>query len=347
MLKVIETLSTILWSIILLIVIAYVGRSYIDFDAYRYETEPFSSPVVHRVAVPPDRIWTSIDQDIRDSVAAAKTTALTVAERRLEGWHDQLMIRVDRDFLEWYFNYFNQQLVGLSYAYHSAYDFIVGSAQNPSEKVIENIQTQFANRVLRPQVAQLELEALTKSVVQTFIIDLSHRLAEIPVRYEMPREEWDRHLESIAVMASTVEGDRTVPLTLKALTTGAGVTSGAMIAKAFSPVVKSAASKAASVMSAKLVSSAAAATATTAGAKVAGSTAGGFLGPLIAVGIITWDLYDHARTVDENRPIMRENIADYLTQFEQAMLAADGSVGGVLHNIELAIYEGLTRRARL
>lgn len=342
--KLIKALSSLLWLAVLAIVAAYFGRSYIDFGAGAI---PLLEPPARQVPIMPAVAWTSVNQDIKEAVKSARERALAKAGKQLDEWHKTLMYRVDKDFLEWYFNYFNQQLVGFQYAYHAVHNYVVGSERSASESVVESIQQQFANRVLRPQVAQLELEQIARDAVEEFVQNLNQRLNEIPSRYKMPREEWERHLGSIAVMAASVEGDRSVPLTLKALSAGMGAASAGMMAKAFAPVVKGAVGKMAALLSTKAagtaVGTAAIATATTTGAKVAGGIASGFLGPLIAVGIIGWDLFDHAKTVEENRPIMRQNIDDYLGQFQQQMLESDGTIGGVIHGIETAIYRGISR----
>lgn len=338
--KIVKFVSAILWLCIMAIIVAYVGRSYLDEGMIRI---PFQERAAREVSIRPAVSWTAIDREIKDAVQAAHDQAILTASGELERWHRTLMQRVDNDFLPWYFNYFNQQMIGLSYAYHWAYDNIVGSTRSPDEKVIGGIQQQFSNRVLRPQISQMEIEEITKNAVTVFVSDLNTRLQSIPGKYDMHPEEWDRHLNSIAVLASNVEGDRTVPLTLKALTVGATAASAPLVAKAFAPVIKAAAAKMTTLVSAKVMGSAAAATAAATGGKVAGAAATGFLGPVIAVGIIGWDLYDHARTVEENTPIMRENIADYLGKFNDTLLESDGSIGGVIHNLEVAIYKGIAQ----
>jgi len=338
--KIFKFVSAILWLCIMAIIVAYFGRSYLDTGSIRI---PFHEQAAREVAIRPAVSWTAIDREIKDAVKEAHDAALRKAAEDLTGWHSTLMRRVDEDFLPWYFNYFNQQMIGLSYAYHWAYENIVGSTRSPDEQVIGGIQQQFSNRVLRPQISQMEIEQITKDAVTVFVSDLNARLQSIPGKYDMHPEEWDRHLNSIAILASNVEGDRTVPLTLKALTVGATAASAPLVAKAFAPVIKGAAAKMTTMVSAKFMSSAAAATATATGGKVAGAAAGGFLGPIIAVGIIGWDLYDHARTVEENTPIMRENLSDYLTRFSDGLLEPDGSIGGVIHNLEVAIYKGIAQ----
>lgn len=338
--KLFKTAANVLWLAVFAIVAAYIGRSYIDFGSV---PTPFVDRPARHVPIVPAVTWSDVNQDIRNAVEEAREKALIKARVSLDDWHKTLMYRVDNDFMEWYFNYFNQQLIGLSYIYHLGQSYIMGSARPPSDKIIENIQTQFANRVLRPQIAQLELEAMTRASVETFVHTLTHRLNEIPAKYQMPQEEWDRHLDAIALMTSSVEGDRSVPITLKALTAGMGAASFGLMAKAFAPVIKTAASKFISLVSAKAVSTAAVATATATGTKVAGSVAGGFLGPIVAIGIVGWDLMDHAATVDENRPIMRQNINDYLIAFQEQMLEDEGSIGGVIHGLERSIVTGMAR----
>ncbi len=47
---------------------------------------------------------------------------------------------------------------------------------------------------------------------------------------------------------------------------------------------------------------------------------GKLLGPIIGIGIIIWDLWDHKSTRAENEPILRQNLYDYVDLMTQELL---------------------------
>ena len=44
------------------------------------------------------------------------------------------------------------------------------------------------------------------------------------------------------------------------------------------------------------------------------------MGPIIGVGIIVWDVWDHNHTKKIEAPILRENIVDYLAEVRHGLL---------------------------
>jgi uncharacterized membrane protein len=56
------------------------------------------------------------------------------------------------------------------------------------------------------------------------------------------------------------------------------------------------------------------------GTKVGVKAGGKFLGALIGIGVLAWDIWDHRHTERVERPILRENLVDYLAELQHALL---------------------------
>jgi hypothetical protein len=155
------------------------------------------------------------------------------------------------------------------------------------------------------------------------VVELQQKLAPIPEKYHIPQAEWDRYLEDMAVLTSHVEGNRQVPLTVKAVT--ATVAGGVTVAtikmtQMLRPVIAKVGTKVTTKAATAGAGNAAAAVATKTGGKVAARVGGKFLGAIVGVGIIVWDVWDHQQTKKTESPILRQNLADYLTELQQSLL---------------------------
>ncbi|MCP4146307.1 MAG: hypothetical protein GY757_01025 [bacterium] len=64
----------------------------------------------------------------------------------------------------------------------------------------------------------------------------------------------------------------------------------------------------------------------TAGTKVAARAGGRFLGPIVAIGVIIWEFWDHYSNKKEALPRLRKNIADYFKEVKHLLLY-DGKYG--------------------
>jgi len=182
---------------------------------------------------------------------------------------------------------------------------IVGEQPSMAERITEEIQEEFSKRVLRPQIAQLQMERIAEEVVSVFVVELQKNLAPIPEMYRIPQAEWDRYLEDIAVLTSHVEGNRQVTLTLKAVTAivAGGVTVAAVkVTQMLQPVIAKIGTKMTTKAAAEGAGKAAATVATKTGGKVAAKVGGKFLGAIVGVGIIVWDVWDHQHTKEDRKP---------------------------------------------
>ena len=181
-------------------------------------------PEKKTVPVPEPIPWEAVDEAVRNALFAAHTRAEEEAGYRMDAWTTELMHRVDNDFLEWYFNYWNQQMLGLKSIWYWSLNQLVDDEPPAIERITEEIQAEFAARVLRPRLAQLELERMTHEVMDIYAVELRKHLDAIPESFEITRQDWDRYLERYRrINFANVEGARSVDLTLKTFTVaGAG-----------------------------------------------------------------------------------------------------------------------------
>jgi len=115
MLESVRKLSiSLIWLLVLVVIAAAVGK-YLIFS----NPPPPNSPIAAVVKpILPPTVWREIDQHLIDAVVQTRQETEKFAQGAVDQWVNKLMQRVDNDFLKWYFNYWNQQLLGLNGLYH-------------------------------------------------------------------------------------------------------------------------------------------------------------------------------------------------------------------------------------
>ncbi len=260
-----------------------------------------SKPIT--ITIPEQTDWRNVDEEIIHAVQKAHKNAEQYAGKALSDWTDTLMIRVDKQFLPWYFSYVNQTKLQLLYAYYWGANKVVEGSLSANEKINLKIQNAFATKVLRPEISELEVQNISQDAVDIFVKSLHEDLRNIKENYSISDVDWQLYIQNISSLADKTEGQRSVPLLLKA-TMAAGVfTSAKIAAPTITLVTKTFAKK----LGPKL--------ATGSAGKFA-SLAGKSLGTYVAVGLVIWEAIDHLHTKNVNAPILRGTIADYLVQVE-------------------------------
>ncbi len=142
---------------------------------------------------------------MRESLSTAHQNAHNYAQQELDLWVDNLMERVDPNFLDWYFSYFHIKQIeyksffmGIKTAIsqHILPSRLNSQSSNSETKLAEEItkdfQTEFAKRVLRPEISQLQLERITNQTIRYYLNEVSQNLKLIPVQYSLPAADWKR-----------------------------------------------------------------------------------------------------------------------------------------------------------
>src|SRR3712207_1625980 len=179
--------------------------------------------------------------EIRQAVEKARSDGLQHAGAELVSLHAEMMHKVDSNLLDWYFGYWTQQRLGLTYAYTSGKNWLAGlvTEADPdaaSKALQEEIAREFELRVMPGPILEQHLQRIAQQSVAVFVQSLQGHLQDIPKRYQVPPAQWEEYLERITFMISGTEANRSVPLTLKALSTGV-VLSGISVTATLAPYV--------------------------------------------------------------------------------------------------------------
>ncbi|WP_414581193.1 hypothetical protein [Scytonema sp. PCC 10023] len=315
----IKSVAPFIWAVVIIIVIIpLLGKALIADSSPGKPGDPAKN-TSKEISIVVPQIPKDIDQALVTALSNAHSQSESFASEQLDKWVDELMTRVDDSFLDWYFNYFNQKKMELSTPFRWLYTAVAHwtnknsppPGQAVAEKLTEDFQTEFAKRVLRPKVAQLELEKITSDSINVYVSELDKNLSNIQSSYKIPQGDWERYLGDIAVTINDTEGNIS-NLSLKVLTGGSAY----ILAKAMIPAVTKVGSKIAVSFAGKAGAKMAAKT----GGVVAGKIGAQLLDPIVGIGIIIWDVWDYNHTVAVEKPIVRDAIHDYLKQVKDSLL---------------------------
>jgi hypothetical protein len=323
----IKSVAPYIWAtVIVVVMIPLLGRGFIA-NSYHKDIVTSVNSKSSVVSINKQSDWSMVDADIVTAIKNADATAQNFASAKLDAWVDELMTRVDSSFLDWYFNYFNQKKLEFSapfvYLSSAISHWIDSDKPSPEqavvEKITEDFQLEFAKRVLRPKIAQFELDKITNDTVNQYVSQLEKNISSIQGNYNIPKGDWERYLNEIAITINDTQGVRS-NLTLKTL-------GSYLFVKAAIPTTV----KIGSYIAAKFAAKAAAKMAAKTGAAIAGKIGAQLLDPIVGVGILIWDVWDYNHGVVVDRPILRKTILDYLSQVKNSLL--DNPESGIMMSI--------------
>ncbi|NEO29220.1 MAG: hypothetical protein F6K36_01915 [Symploca sp. SIO3C6] len=340
--QLLRSITPFIWIVVFIIVIIpLIGRGFIG-NSIKEDLGNLDNKIVE---VELDRTiidHSDIEQAIATAIVDARTQAESFAFQRLDEWVEQLMLRVDSNFLNWYFDYFNQKKMEIStpFVWLSSAAVHRLNTSNPlpsqvvAEKLTENFQTEFAKRVLRPKIAQLELERITRDTINLYISELANNISNVQSHYQIPQGQWERYLGDIAITINDTEGNIS-NISLKLLAGGSTV----LLAKTMAPLVTNVGSKVALSFAGKTTAKMAAKT----GGVVAGKLGVQLIDPIVAIGIIIWDVWDYKHTVKIERPVLREAILDYLNEVKASLLDNHkNSIMAAIYQLEGGILKSVS-----
>lgn len=313
--ELLKSISKILWVIVVIILVIGLVKVFVFKDGKKQikPGEPIKKEVVERVD------WSKVNEEVRGIMEEARLQAETYASQQLDLWIEDNMKRVDEDFLEWYFGYWTQQKLGLQALLSEVWSWVDSDSPGAAEKITMVVQEEFSNRVIRPQISQSVIEGIVDRTVAEYNKSIRAKIDDLPKKYEIKPADWDRYLDNISILITNIEANRTVSLSLKTIVAGAAA--GTVVAFNFlKPLVIKLGSK----LSAKMAAKSAGAMAAKTGTQVAAKSGGKFLGTIIAIGIIIWDVWDHYSTKSRAMPVLRQNIYDYLQEVKKSILHDPG-----------------------
>jgi len=346
--QLIKSVTPIIWAIVLLVVLVPLLGKFFISQAFLTATDvPEKTEVVSKVVEVEKPDWSQVDLAMVEALSEARATAENYASGELDLWVQELIDRVDDRFLDWYFGYFNQKQLELKSFFVQLYGGAARllnpdnptASENVAEAITSDFQQEFARRVLRPTIAQLRLERLTQATVKHYLDALSDNIDRVRGSYKITQADWDRYLNEIAITINDTQGNAS-NLSLKLLAAGGGYL-------ALKPLVIPIAAKIGSKVVAKLSGKAGAKIASKTGATLAGKIGAQFLDPIVGIGIIIWDVWDYHHTVQVDRPILHDNIAEYLQELKYSLLSnSENGIMKAIGEIEKNILPSITAGGR-
>lgn len=328
--------SILLWTILILVVFSSIGRQ-LAFGETSISVSTPKSVEIENVKLIHQIKEKNIKIDLDTALIESRQTALKVASNELDTWKDDLMKKVDdpkndSDFLDWYFGYWTQQEFGIDALKSWMNHQFSKNSPTAKEKIQETVLQEFTNRVLRPEIAKLELKNISRDISQVYTNELRKNLDKVRIRYNVPTADWNSYLQGLTVSVTNFNG-RQVPLNLKAITIGS-VGGTAILAKGSLLAIEKVTAK----IGAKVFTKAAASVS----AKVGAFAGGEFLGPAATVGILAWDAIDIHNTEVKSRPVLKQSIEAYFNEMEKDILGdGENGIQKMILDIETNVRNGI------
>ncbi len=276
-----------------------------------------------------DRNQRRINAELLNALDHAHKRAEIRAKDKIDSWIDSLMYRVDHDFFDWYFNFFNKKWREDS----ALITWISGG--DIKKRHGETFEKEFSKRVVSQSEAEKKIRQITNDAVETYLNELDYKIARIGFEYNIPKTQWNEYLNSIEF---SIPGTGNSTL---AEITAIGVYP---LAKALAiPTLKGV-----SIVGVeKLATVAGLKYATKLGLKGAAETAIGTFAkvadPLVLIGFVWWEVNDHQATAEKQKPALHESIFESFKEIEDDILH-DGISGimTTLYHIENNIRDSIS-----
>ncbi|BAI91952.1 hypothetical protein L1F28_28025 [Arthrospira platensis NCB002] len=292
--KVIKIVSIIIWTMVIFLVLFPLLGHQIMNQALSAELNTPS------LEITPNMVafgWLGNQQAFDQARQTAYKEAKQYAEQELDKWETELIKRIDTDFLNWYFSYFNQKKQELDVlVQYVSQNFINGFDQSKINEQIKNsvnynLQREFARRVVSSKSAESKFNTIKIDTTELYLEKLSGQLKNVPKKYKIAEADWQQYLETIKVRLENEQGDQSLPvkviggyLTTKAVAKIAAMTSGKVVAGLISSSIAS------------------------------------VIDPAVAVGLIALDYWDYNNGVTENKPRLREDLVESLSELKNTLL---------------------------
>lgn len=308
--KLSKIVSIIIWSIVILIVlIPLLGRLVMSQALAAELTSPASTEITQSLVAFGGR-----EEALKKALNTANKSAEKYAENELSVWEAKLINRIDTDFLNWYFNYFNQkqQEFGVLFQYVGENVMNGFNQSTVNEKIAksinDNIQREFSRRVLQANSAEMKFHTIVIDTANFYIEQVSNEFDDVPKIYKIPQADWDKYLEGINFRLENERGDE---VSLVRFVGAAGT------AKITATIAAKAGSKAVAAISSQL---------------------GSMIEPTLAIGLIAWDYWDYTQGVQEDKPRLREDLVNSLHDIKKSILSEpEHSVMSVVNELEKKI----------
>ncbi|MBE9229801.1 hypothetical protein IQ264_30825 [Phormidium sp. LEGE 05292] len=315
--KKIKIVSIIIWSIVVLLVLIPLLGQLIISRALAAELTSSQSIKITQPLI----AFYGEKAAVNKALNIAHQSAEKYAKNELNKWETELIRRIDNDFLNWYFSYFNQKkrefTVVSQYIGENVMNGFNQSIVNDkiAQKINDEIQREFAKRVLQRESAEIKFNTIVMNTLEFYIQEISQEFNDFPKKYKIPQTDWDKYLKSINIRLQNEQGNQVSVVTFIGAMTATG---SAKIAATFAA---KASSKAIAAISVKV---------------------GSMIDPAVAIVLIAWDYWDYTNGVKDNKPRLREDLVEYLHNLKKSLLSdPEHSVMSAVNELEQAIKTSL------
>lgn len=293
--KTIKIVSIIIWTLVILLVLLPLLGRLIMTQALAAELNPPPS-----LEITPNMVafWGSGNQQAFNKARqTAYKEAQKYAEQELDKWEAELIERIDKDFLKWYFSYFNQKKQEFDVLFqYVGQNFVNGFnqakvSQDIKNSVNDNLQREFERRVVSSKSAESKFDNIKIDTTELYIEQLSEQLKNVPKKYKISQTDWEEYLTTIKVRLDNEQGDQSLPVKIIG-----------------------------GYVSTKAVAKVAAMTGSKAAAGFISSQLAMMIDPAVAVGLIAWDYLDYRNGIAENKPRLREDLVESIHQIKKTLL---------------------------
>jgi hypothetical protein len=199
-----------LWlTVILLVIIPLIGQYFIIKAFQTSPNLPTTTSTNTPTLVTPANTtdWTQIEKYVVLGLQNSRQTAQDYASQELDKWVDTLASRIDNSFLDWYFGYYNQKKL----EYQALFTGVTANmakmlnpnSQDPNtriaEVITEEFQSEFAKRVLRPQISQLTLERIATQTSKKYLEAAGTYISQPPQNSKISSADWNRYLKELSI----------------------------------------------------------------------------------------------------------------------------------------------------
>src|SRR4051794_2069679 len=165
-------ITTCLASTVVLLITVPVFQQFLPRSDMRPDQRRREQPVVQSIDL------SRLTSELRQAVEKARDEGLRQARAELDGLHARVMGKVDGDFLDWYFGYWTQQHLALTYAFNTGKSWIAGG--DADKALQDDIAREFSLRVMPASVLDDELQRIARQSVAVFVTSLRDHLQSIP-----------------------------------------------------------------------------------------------------------------------------------------------------------------------
>ncbi|SKB14467.1 conserved hypothetical protein [Planktothrix sp. PCC 11201] len=305
-----KTVTIIIWTlVILLVLLPLVGR-FIMSQALAAE---LNSPPSLEITQNMVSFWDN-QKVIKKAHDQAYKEAKEYAKQELDNWEQELILKIDNDFLNWYFSYFNQKKQEAEVFFQYLGEIVITQGNQSivndriEKRIHDNINRQFARLVVDPNKANEKFQGIVIDTTELYLKKLSEALENVPKTYNsISQTDWNQHLDTIKIRLDNEQGGEALPVKLFGAYGGT---------KILATLAASAGSKVAAGFIASKVAS--------------------MIEPAVAVGLIAWDYWDYTNGVEQNKPRLREDLVESLHDIKTILLS-DPNLGVMCAINELEI----------